>query len=52
MLHRELSKAEVYTSIITMSIQALILIWVLALDYHLEQEMLSKGINIEEMLKK
>ena len=52
MLHRELSKAEVYMSILTVSIQVLVLAWVIGLDYYLEKDMMAKGINIEEILKK
>lgn len=52
MLRRELSKAEVYMSILTVSIQVLVLAWVIGLDYYLEKDMMAKGINIEEILKK
>ena len=54
MFRRELSKAEVYMSILTVSIQVLVLVlaWVIGLDYYLEKDMMAKGINIEEILKK
>jgi len=52
MFRRELSKAEVYMSILTVSIQVLVLAWVIGLDYYLEKDMMAKGINIEEILKK
>ena len=52
MFRRKLSKAEVYMSILTVSIQVLVLAWVIGLDYYLEKDMMAKGINIEEILKK
>ena len=52
MFRRELSKAEVYMSILTVSIQVLVLAWVIGLDHYLEKERLEKGINIEEMLRR
>ena len=52
MFRRELSKAEVYMSILTVSIQVLVLAWVIGLDDYLEKDMMAKGINIEEILKK
>jgi len=52
MFRRELSKAEVYMSILTVSIQVLVLAWVIGLDYYLEKDMMAKGIIIEEILKK
>lgn len=52
MLHRELSKAEVYMAIVTLSIQLLIWAAILTLDHHIEKQQRAMGINIEEMLKR